>query len=182
MRSSWVGPSPPEITSRSAASALPDRLLQLGRLVPDERDPRRLEPEPRQLLGQERPVRVPAAAADQLAAGDEDSCARASSGRGDERDAARSHFEIPARPGARSGHDARPAVELEPQVRRRVDVDPEAPALEALPAARSRAFRSRSACSHGEPRRTTMYAPPATPRGDEPRRRLRLLRLRARAG
>ena len=52
--------------------ALPDRAFQLGRLVPDERDPRRLQPEPGQLLGQEWAVRVPAPAADQLAAGDQD--------------------------------------------------------------------------------------------------------------
>ena len=110
----------------------PDRLLELGRLVPYDRDPRRLQPEPGQLLGEKRPVRVPASAADELASGDEDRRTRRSTGRRGERDAVRRHLEPAARPGARSGHDARPAVELEPQVRRRVDVDPELPADEPL--------------------------------------------------
>ena len=51
---------------------LPERRLELGRVVADDRDPRRLDAEPQQLLREERPVQVGAVAADELAAGDDD--------------------------------------------------------------------------------------------------------------
>ena len=49
VRSSCVGPSPPETSSRSASRALGERLRQLLDSVADDRDPRRLEPEPHEL-------------------------------------------------------------------------------------------------------------------------------------
>src|SRR2546425_8652378 len=48
------------------------RRLELGRVVADDLDPGRLEPQPEQLAGQERPVAIGALAADELTAGDDD--------------------------------------------------------------------------------------------------------------
>ena len=56
---------------------LPQRGLQLERIVADDRDPCGLDAEPQQLLGEERPVQVRAVAADELAAGDDDEAAGA---------------------------------------------------------------------------------------------------------
>ena len=56
---------------------LAQRCLELGRVVADDRDPRRLDAEPQQLRGEERPVQVAPVAADELAAGDDDEAARA---------------------------------------------------------------------------------------------------------
>jgi hypothetical protein len=65
-------PQPAREHEEVGLEPLPDSGLQLCRVVADDRDPCRLQAEPGQLVGQERPVRVPAAAADQLAAGDDD--------------------------------------------------------------------------------------------------------------
>src|SRR5207244_8704648 len=53
------------------AEPLAQRTLQLGRVVADDLDPGRLDPQPQQLLGQERAVPVRPVAADELAAGDD---------------------------------------------------------------------------------------------------------------
>ncbi len=54
------------------AHPLPQRLLELRGRVADDRDPRRLEPEPQRLAGVERAVAVGAVAAYELAARDDD--------------------------------------------------------------------------------------------------------------
>jgi len=54
-----------------------ERRFQLGGVVADDRDPRRLDAQPQQLRGQERAVPVRAVAADELAAGGDDEPARA---------------------------------------------------------------------------------------------------------
>ena len=59
------------------AEPLTQRRLELGRIIPDDLDTRRLEPEPQQLAGQERPVQVGPLAAHELAAGDDYDPARA---------------------------------------------------------------------------------------------------------
>jgi hypothetical protein len=66
-------PQPAREHEQVRLQPLSDRRLQLGRVVADDRDPRRLQTEPGQLLGQEGAVRVATAAADQLAAADDDS-------------------------------------------------------------------------------------------------------------
>ena len=58
VRSSCVGPSPPGDDAEVGVEPLAQRRLELLRVVADDRDPRRLEPEPQQLRGEERPVRV----------------------------------------------------------------------------------------------------------------------------
>ena len=68
-------------TARDAAELglepLAQRDLELVRVVADDRDPRRLDAEPQELRGEERPVQVAPVAADELAAGDDDEPARA---------------------------------------------------------------------------------------------------------
>src|SRR5439155_10560656 len=68
-----VGRRPEAARDRAEIGAEPltQRRLELGRIVPDDLDTRRLEPEPQQLAGQERPVPVGPLAADELAAGDD---------------------------------------------------------------------------------------------------------------
>ena len=68
VRSSCVGPSPPETRQRSACEPLRERRLELVGPVADDRDPRRLEAERERLRGEERAVQVGALAADELAA------------------------------------------------------------------------------------------------------------------
>ena len=72
VRSSWVGPRPPETRQRSASLPRPERVLELVRVVADDRDPRGLETEGERLAREERAVQVGALAADELAAGDDD--------------------------------------------------------------------------------------------------------------
>ena len=73
VRSSCVGPSPPDVATRSAdADGLGDGSLELGRIVADDVDPRRLDPEREQRARQERTVQVGALAAHELAARDDD--------------------------------------------------------------------------------------------------------------
>ena len=55
-----------------ACQPLGQRLHQLLFAVPHDRDPRRLDPQPQQLAGEERPVEVAAIATDELAPGDDD--------------------------------------------------------------------------------------------------------------
>ena len=83
VRSSCVGPRPPEVATSSAeASASRSAASSSAGLVADDLDPRRLEPEREQGAGEERPVQVGALASHELAAGDDDhrpwaACARA---------------------------------------------------------------------------------------------------------
>ena len=58
VRSSCVGPRPPETTHRSARSPSTKRSLELVLGVADDRDQRRLEPEAHELAREERPVAV----------------------------------------------------------------------------------------------------------------------------
>ena len=105
VRSSCVGPRPPETRQRSAANASRNAALEVVDGVADDRDPLRLEPEANRLRGEERPVAVVPLAPDELRARDDDRRpGRGSSGgpgdpaRGDdERRAGRQ-----ARPGCRS--------------------------------------------------------------------------------
>ena len=78
VRSSAVGPSPPEVTiSATPASARePQRALEVVRPVADDRDLRHLEPEPHELAGDERAVAVGDRAREQLTTGDDDGRAR----------------------------------------------------------------------------------------------------------
>ena len=67
MRSSCVGPSPPETRQRSALERLSERVLEVVDAVADDRDPRRLEAEADDLGCEERAVAVVSLAADELA-------------------------------------------------------------------------------------------------------------------
>ena len=78
VRSSCVGPSPPETRQRSARERLLERVPHFVRPVADDRDPLGLEAEPEHLAGEKRPVAVLALAADELAARDDDRRPRAS--------------------------------------------------------------------------------------------------------
>ncbi len=107
-----------------------ERGLQLLRPVPDHDDPRRLEPARRQLACEKGPVGVLTPAPRQLAAGDDDRCSGAQLGFGATVTPLRRH-EQPALPaGAPSRDDDGAAVQLQPQVGRRKDVDPELAARE----------------------------------------------------
>ena len=77
VRSSCVGPSPPETTQRSASSASPKRGGEKLRVVPDEEEPLRLEPGAGELAREKRAVRVRLRAAHELAAREDDDGARA---------------------------------------------------------------------------------------------------------
>jgi hypothetical protein len=61
-------PQPARDDQQVVAQSLAQRGLELRRLVPDDRDPRRLDAQPHQRRGQERPVAVVAVAADELGA------------------------------------------------------------------------------------------------------------------
>ena len=60
----------------------PKGRLELGWIVADDRDARRLDAEPQQFLRQERPVQIGAVAADELAAGHDDEAAGAAQAAG----------------------------------------------------------------------------------------------------
>ena len=79
VRSSCVGPSPPETRQQVGVEPVPQRRLELVRLVADDRDPRGLDAEREQLSREERAVQVGPLAADELAAGDDDRRARRAS-------------------------------------------------------------------------------------------------------
>ena len=70
-------PEPARDAAEIGLEPLAQRRLELGRVVADDRDPRRLEAEPQQLRGEERAVQVAPVAADELTAGDDDEAARA---------------------------------------------------------------------------------------------------------
>ena len=76
VRSSCVGPSPPETRQRSAFIASGTR-ARGRRAISDDRDRRRLQAEADRLGGEERSVAVLPLAADELGAGDDDRRARA---------------------------------------------------------------------------------------------------------
>ena len=59
-----------------AVERVAERRLELLRRVADDRDARRLEPEPQRLAREERPVQVGSLAAHELAARDDDDGAR----------------------------------------------------------------------------------------------------------
>ena len=64
-------------TASPSSSAAREYRLELGGLVADDRDPRRLEAEAQRLPGEERPVEIGSVAAHELAARDDDHRARA---------------------------------------------------------------------------------------------------------
>ncbi len=68
MRSSCVGPRPPEIQSRSSREPFAQRRLEIGGVVSDDGYPGRIDPEPKQRRGEVRAVPVVAVAADELGA------------------------------------------------------------------------------------------------------------------
>ena len=79
VRSSCVGPSPPETATRSApATASAQRRSELAGVVADDLDPRGLDAEGEQRAREEGAVQVGAVAAHELAARDDDHRARAS--------------------------------------------------------------------------------------------------------
>ena len=101
------------------ADGLAERPLELGRIVADDVDPRRLEPEREQRAREERAVQVGALAADELAARDDDRRPRPL--RGQARSAAKTRFavtKIPCRFTAGVSFDAVP-VQLHDHVPRR---------------------------------------------------------------
>ncbi len=77
MRSSWVGPRPPETRQTSAPSADRRADFEVDRVVSDDHDALGHEPERECLAGIERPVAVGALAAHELAPRDDDDRARA---------------------------------------------------------------------------------------------------------
>jgi hypothetical protein len=65
-------PQPTRDDAEIRAQSFYERCLELVLLVADDRDQRRLEPEPYELSRQERPVAIRPVAANELAAGDDD--------------------------------------------------------------------------------------------------------------
>ena len=65
-------PEPAADDAEVGAQPFRQRRLELALVVADDREPRRLEPEPDELAGEERPVAVVPVAADQLRAGDDE--------------------------------------------------------------------------------------------------------------
>ena len=131
VRSSWVGPSPPEVTSRSAsrpsriassssAGSSPTTVIRAGS------SPSRVSSSARN--GPFASPRVPRTSSLPVTR-TADRRLNRSTGRARR---VRRDLEPAADARAGSGHDARPAVELQPQVRRGVDVDPEVSADEPL--------------------------------------------------
>ena len=78
VRSSWVGPSPPEKTQTSASIPSRTRCLELVRIVADDEHPGRLEAERRELAGEEGAVGVGLVSPHELAAREDDDRSRAS--------------------------------------------------------------------------------------------------------
>ena len=77
VRSSCVGPRPPETRQTSAVERLAERRLELGGVVADDRDPGGLQPQPERLLRVERAVQIAPLAPYQFAARHDDGCAGA---------------------------------------------------------------------------------------------------------
>ena len=166
MRSSCVGPRPPETATRSA-SATASRSVRSSsvRVVADDVDPRGLEPDGEQRAGQERAVQVGSLAADELAARDDDDGAGPS--RAQAWSAGDTLFAVTNTPRplhGRSGAHAIP-VHLHDHVLRRADVEPERLAREALLLA---SFDG-SVVDGFLPSRTARGGPPRTSRPPPPR-------------
>ena len=101
VRSSWVGPRPPEARDEiGRGERVPQRRLELAGVVSDDLDPRRLEPEREQRAGEERAVQIGALASDELAAGDDDHRPRAACARGQLASAAKIFFAVTKTPCA----------------------------------------------------------------------------------
>ena len=89
------------------------RCLELGRIVADDVDPRRLEAEREQRARQERAVQVGALAADELAAGDDDDRAWPRAGRaGQAGSAAKIFFAVTKTPCALTAAGSRTLLPL----------------------------------------------------------------------
>ena len=137
---------PRHATRSAAATRLAQRRLELGRVVADDVDPRRLEPEREQRAGEERAVQVGALAAHELAAGDDDRPPAGGRRRGQLASAAKIFFAVTKTPCAlTAAPGASPGCRSASRARSRATrAGPRAPCRRSAASGRARACPGRA--------------------------------------